>query len=346
MPVRWALFHPDSDTKAFIATETGVWETELFNGTNTVWEASPGMPNVRVTMLKYRATDRTLVASTYGRGIWTSTVPLPSGFTFSSPAAATVDCPAPQNMTITLGTSATGGFNGPISLSASGNPAGTTVSFTTNPVTPGQNSIVVLNGTNTLAPGTYNITVQGTATGATTQTRQLNFTITNGPAPAIVSQPQPQSVCTGSLVSFSVGASNVTYQWQVSTNGGSTYTAISGATSSAYAISSAAVSLSGNLYRCVLTNSCGATTTSEAALLSVSGVTVITASPQDLSVCEGNSATFQVTAAGASLTYQWQLSTNGGASWSSITGATAAQYIISNTTKALNGNLYRCIVNG
>jgi len=346
MPVRWALFHPDSDTKAFIATETGVWETELFNGTNTVWEASPGMPNVRVTMLKYRATDRTLVASTYGRGIWTSTVPLPSGFTFSSPAAATVDCPAPQNMTITLGTSATGGFSGPITLSATGNPSGTNVNFTANPVTPGQSTIVVLNGTNTLAPGTYNITVQGTATGATTQTRQLTFTITSGPAPAIVSQPQPQSVCTGSLVSFSVGASNVTYQWQVSTDGGSTYTAISGATSSAYAISSAAVSLSGNLYRCVLTNSCGATATSEAALLSVSGVTAITASPQDLSVCEGNSATFQVTAAGASLTYQWQLSTNGGASWSAITGATAAQYIISNTTTALNGNLYRCIVNG
>ena len=27
MPVRWALFHPDTDTKAFIAAETGVWET-------------------------------------------------------------------------------------------------------------------------------------------------------------------------------------------------------------------------------------------------------------------------------------------------------------------------------
>jgi hypothetical protein len=346
MPVRWGVFHPDSDTKAFIATETGVWETELFNGTSTVWEASPSMPNVRVTMLKYRSSDRTLVASTYGRGVWTTTVPLPSGFSFSSPAAAVVDCPAPQNMTITLGTSATGGFNGPITLSASGNPPGTTVSFTTNPVTPGQNTIVVLNGTNTLAPGTYLITVQGTATGAATQTRQLTYTISTGPAPAIIAQPQPQSVCTGSPVSFSVGASNVNYQWQVSTNGGSTYTNISGAVSSAYAIASAAVTLSGNLYRCVLTNDCGATATTNAALLSVSGVTAVTASPQDLSVCEGNAATFQVTAAGASLTYQWQLSTDGGTSWSAIAGATAAQYVISNTTTSLNGNRYRCVVNG
>ena len=242
-----------------------MWETELFNGTSTVWEASPGMPNVRVTMLKYRSSDRTLVASTYGRGVWTSTVPLPSGFTFSTPSAAVVDCPAPQNMTITLGTTATGGFNGPISLSASGNPPGTTVSFTTNPVTPGQSTIVVLNGANSIAPGTYNVTVQGTATGATTQTRQLTFTINTGPAPVINSQPQSQSVCTGSPVSFSVGASNVNYQWQVSTNGGSTYTNISGAVSSSYAIVSAAVTLSGNLYRCVLTNDCGATATTNAA---------------------------------------------------------------------------------
>ena len=346
MPVRWALFHPDSDTKAFIATETGVWETELFNGTNTVWESSPSMPNVRVTMLKYRSSDRTIVASTYGRGIWTTTVPPPSGFSFSSPSPAVVDCPAPQNMTISLSTAATGGFNGPITLSASGNPNGTSVSFTTNPVTPGASTIVVLNGTNTIAPGTYQITVQGTATGATTQTRQLTFTITNGPAPVIVSQPLPQSVCTGSPVSFSVGASNVSYQWQVSTNGGSTYSNISGAISSAYSISSAPVGLSGNLYRCVLTNSCGATATSDAALLSVSGVTSVTASPQDLAVCEGNSATFQITAAGASLTYQWQRSTNGGVSWTDISGATSAQYIISNTTVSMDGYRYRCVVNG
>lgn len=346
MPVRWALFHPDSDNKAFIATETGVWETDLINGAGTVWEASSSMPNVRVTMLKYRASDRTIVASTYGRGVWTTTVPPPSGFSFSTPAAAVADCPAPQNMSIALGTTSAGGFTNPITLSATGNPAGTSVTFTTNPVTPGASTFVVLGGTNTLSPGSYQINVQGTATGATTQTRQLTFTITTGPAPVITAQPQSQSVCTGSPVSFSVGASNVTYQWQVSTNGGATYTNISGATSSAYAIASAAVSLSGNLYRCVLLNSCGATATSSAALLSVSGITAVTASPQDIAVCQGSSATFDVTAAGAALTYQWQVSTDGGTVWSAIAGATASQYVISNTTLSLNGNRYRCVVNG
>ena len=346
MPVRWALFHPDTDAKAFIATETGVWETEQYNGTSTIWEASPSMPNVRVTMMKYRSSDRTIVASTYGRGVWTTTVPLPSGFSFNSPAPAVVDCPAPQNMTITLGTAATGGFSNPITLSATGNPAGTTVSFTTNPLTPGSTTIVILNGTNTLAPGTYPITVQGTATGATTQTRQLTYTITTGPAPVITAQPQPQSVCTGSPASFSVSATGVTYQWQVSTNGGTSYTAISGATSATYSIASTTVSLSGNLYRCLLTNSCGATATTNSALLSVSGVTAVTASPQDISVCAGSTATFQVTAAGASLVYQWQQSTNGGTSWSAISGANAAQYSVANTNTSMNGYQYRCVVNG
>lgn len=346
MPVRWALFHPDSDTKAFIATETGVWETDLFNGLSTVWEASPSMPNVRVTMLKYRSSDRTLVASTYGRGVWTTTVPLPSGFSFNSPAPAVVDCPAPQNMSITLATSATGGFNAPITLSASGNPAGTNVSFTTNPVTPGQSTIVVLGGTNTIAPGTYTITVQGTATGATTQTRQLVYTISTGPAPVITSQPVSQSVCTGSPASFSVGASNVSYQWQVSTDGGSSYTNIGGATSSSFAIASTTVSLSGNFYRCVLTNTCGATSTTIPAELSVSGVTAVTASPQDQSVCAGSAVSFSVTAAGASLAYQWQVSINGGSTWTNLAGATSAQYTISNVTTSLNANRYRCVVNG
>lgn len=71
MPVRWAIFDPSSDTKAWIATETGVWSTTAFNGGSTVWTASPGFPTVRTDMIKYRASDQNLVAATHGRGLWT-----------------------------------------------------------------------------------------------------------------------------------------------------------------------------------------------------------------------------------------------------------------------------------
>jgi hypothetical protein len=75
MPVYWALYHPDGDTKMYIATEAGVWSTDAINSTSTVWTPEPTFPTVKTSMLKYRASDRTIAASTYGRGLWTSTIP-------------------------------------------------------------------------------------------------------------------------------------------------------------------------------------------------------------------------------------------------------------------------------
>jgi trimeric autotransporter adhesin len=74
MPVRWVMFKPNENDKAFIATETGVWETSLINGASTVWTAHPSFPTVKTTMLDYRNADRTLLASTHGRGLWTAII--------------------------------------------------------------------------------------------------------------------------------------------------------------------------------------------------------------------------------------------------------------------------------
>ena len=346
MPVRWAVFHPDTDSKVIIATETGVWETDLLNGSSTVWEANPSFPNVKVSMLKYRASDRTLVAATHGRGVWSTTIPAPSGFSFNSPAAVTAACPAPQNMSVSLNTISNGGFTGAISLTATGNPAGTNVSFTTNPVTAGNGTIVILNGTNTLLPGNYTVTVNGTATGAVAQSRTLTFTITAGTAPVISSQPSDITVCTGSNATFSITANEGTYQWQVSTNGGTSWSAITGATGATYTVTNAGSAESGNLYRCIVSNTCGNSTTSTTALLTVASGTTITTQPANASLCVGSSNIFRVVASGANLTYQWQRSTDGGNTWSTVTGATSSQYTLSSITLAMDGDQYRCIVNG
>ncbi len=75
MPVRWCMFYPGNNTKAYIATETGVWETDLINGSSTVWVANPTFPVVKTTMLQYRSSDGTIIASTHGRGLFTATLP-------------------------------------------------------------------------------------------------------------------------------------------------------------------------------------------------------------------------------------------------------------------------------
>ena len=78
--------------------------------------------------------------------------------------------------------------------------------------------------------------------------------------------------------------------------------------------------------------------------VTVNAATTITTQPQSVSVTEGQSATFNVTASGGNLRYQWQI--NSGNGWSAITGATDASYTIERTTTAMSGNQYRYIVTG
>ena len=76
IPLRWAIFYPEDNTKAIIATEMGVYETANINGAATVWTQDPTFPIVRTDMLKYRKGDGTVAAATHGRGLWTATIPL------------------------------------------------------------------------------------------------------------------------------------------------------------------------------------------------------------------------------------------------------------------------------
>ena len=74
IPVRWARFYPDDNTKAILATEMGIYETNLINGGATIWTQNVTFPVVKTNMLQYRYNDNTLLAATHGRGLWTSIV--------------------------------------------------------------------------------------------------------------------------------------------------------------------------------------------------------------------------------------------------------------------------------
>jgi hypothetical protein len=69
MPIRWAIYHPQNNGQALLATETGVWATNTLKEEETEWApAGDGMANVRVDMLKLRQSDNTVLAATHGRG--------------------------------------------------------------------------------------------------------------------------------------------------------------------------------------------------------------------------------------------------------------------------------------
>lgn len=72
IPVRWAMFFPEDNTKAIIATEMGIFETATLNGASTVWVQNGSFPSVKTNMLQYRISDGTVLAATHGRGFWTS----------------------------------------------------------------------------------------------------------------------------------------------------------------------------------------------------------------------------------------------------------------------------------
>jgi hypothetical protein len=79
----------------------------------------------------------------------------------------------------------------------------------------------------------------------------------------------------------------------------------------------------------------------------------ITAHPSGSTLCAGANTSFTVTATGTEpLSYQWELSTNGGASYSNVvnggiySGAATATLTLTGVTSGLNGNRYRCVVTG
>jgi chitodextrinase len=77
IPVRDFLQNPLSRGEAIIATQLGVWATSNFGDTNPTWSQSyNGMSDVSVTSLDYwdvsgDNTNNKIIASTYGRGVFT-----------------------------------------------------------------------------------------------------------------------------------------------------------------------------------------------------------------------------------------------------------------------------------
>ena len=69
----------------------------------------------------------------------------------------------------------------------------------------------------------------------------------------------------------------------------------------------------------------------------------ITTQPASQTVCIGSNATFSLVIAGNPQNYQWQISTDAGATWNNIPGANNATLVLPSVTAAMTGNRYRVI---
>jgi hypothetical protein len=179
----------------------------------------------------------------------------------------------------------------------------------------------------------------GTAT-----TAAATLTVQYGPA--VTTNPSGKTVTAGQSVTFTAAASgnpSPTVQWQVSTDGGNTFANITGATSTTLTFSSTTAGQNGNIYRAVFTNSVGSATTVNA-LLTVRYAPIVSSNPTSQSVTHGQSVSFTAAATGnPNVSVQWQVSTDGGNTFTNIAGAINTVLNISSTTTGQNGYLYRAV---
>jgi hypothetical protein len=269
----------------------------------------------------------------------------PVGFSFTTPAAVNITCAA-TSATSTLATVSNGGYTTPIVLTASGNPAGTTVTFGTNPVTPGNSTTVTLGNTGALVPGTYTVTVTGVS-GTITQSVPVTFTVQPGAAPN-VTNPANQVVCAPATATFTSGSTTpgATFQWQSAPSSTGTFTNIAGATGATYTTPATTGAMNGMVFHVIVSYQCG-TATSTDATLTVNTTAVVNTPPAAQTVCNGTTATFTVAASGIALTYQWQSGPSATGPFTNVTGgtgATTATYTTAATTPAMNGTYYRVVV--
>jgi hypothetical protein len=112
---------------------------------------------------------------------------------------------------------------------------------------------------------------------------------------SMTTQPTADTITYGDNASFTAAASGnpaPTVQWQKSTNNGTTWTNISGATSTTLSLTKPLVADSGSQYRAVFSNTCGSgsTATSDAATLTVNAKQITGSFTADNKVYDGGTS--------------------------------------------------------
>lgn len=124
-------------------------------------------------------------------------------FTISiSPSSLSVGQGTAKNATITL--TSLNGFNSSVSLSASGQPSGVTVTFGANPVTPTGSSVMTVSAAANAAPGNYTVTVKGIS-GSLSHSANLTLTVVNTtPDFSISASPSSQTITGNGSTTYTI----------------------------------------------------------------------------------------------------------------------------------------------
>ncbi len=187
-----------------------------------------------------------------------------------------------------------------------------------------------------------NITVRGT-NGCGNGVISANYAVTVHPTSAVGAVSVNQTICSGaSPANMTIASSTGSVQWQSSPNG-STWTNISGATSSPLTSAQVGALSATTYFRAVVTSGTCAAANSGTITVTVDQPSAGgTATAAASSICSGTSTSVSVSGHTGSI--QWQSSSNGSTGWANVSGgsgATTATYTTPNLSSTI---FYRAAV--
>lgn len=133
------------------------------------------------------------------------------------------------------------------------------------------------------------------------------------------------------------GHSGLFYQWQLSTDG-TVWNDVEGETTNV-AMIPVTTATNGALVRCELTNGWGNVVYTDPVKVYILD---FSQQPENIEVTAGECAMLSVVSTCSNVTYQWQRSIDGGASWANLTGECYADLILNGSLS--DEGLYRCVI--
>jgi kumamolisin len=229
------------------------------------------------------------------------------GFSLSG-SLASVSVAQGSSGSSTISSTVTGGFDSAITLSATGQPTGVTVSFSPTSITGAGTSTMTMTVGSSTVTGTYSITVTGTS-GSTSETTTVSLTVTVPSSYTIGAAPASVSVAQGSSGSSTISSAvtggfdsaialSATGQPKGVTESFSR-TSITGAGTSTMTMKVGSSTVAGT-YSITVTGTSGSSSETTTVSLTVTAATpsfTISAAPTSISVARGSSGTFTITTA-------------------------------------------------
>jgi hypothetical protein len=149
--------------------------------------------------------------------------------------------------------------------------------------------------------------------------------VTN-PVVGLAVSPTTRAVCLGGSTTFTASTTSggpITYQWERSTDGGLTWSAITGATTTTLTVSGVTQNMTGYRYRMVATAAPCGSVTSNVATLTVNALPVVNITSPVLRLVPGRTTTITATSTPAAAANGWSWTYNG----SPIAGTTNTQVV-------------------